>query len=203
MEVTVKDNVSNGGAVAIGVQNEYVAEVTIQGICPILFHRWNCEEVEAKSNAAKGSKAKKTDNLESYVYRTQEGNLGIPGEYLKGAIVASAKSLQDPRSPRKCAKALFKAAVISLTERADLGVSAWDFEHKCRAIIQGNAITRVRPALNKGWKATFQFLVAAPEYISPEMLNDRIQYAGRLVGLADFRPSYGRFQVVKFEITHV
>lgn len=43
----------------------YVARFTIEGVAPILFHRWSCEDVEAKANAAKNSKAKKTDNVES------------------------------------------------------------------------------------------------------------------------------------------
>lgn len=35
--------------------------------------------------------------------------------------------------------------------------------------------------------------------VGPELLNEVVVDAGRLIGLADFRPTYGRFQVVKFE----
>ena len=44
----------------IGFQEPYAVTVEITGTCPILFHRWSVESVEAKANAAKGSKAKKT-----------------------------------------------------------------------------------------------------------------------------------------------
>jgi hypothetical protein len=43
-------------------------------------------------------------------------------------------------------------------------------------------------------------MVNLPEYINPQLLNSTIQAAGKLIGLADFRPSYGRFNVVGFEV---
>lgn len=177
----------------------YRVELTIRGEADLLFHRWNCEAVEAKSKAAKGSAAKKTDNIESYVYRNDDGELCLPGEYLRQAIIAAAKFRQDPRSPRKSTVDLTKAALVSLTPLASLGVSAWDYEHRCRVQVQRNGITRVRPALKTGWQATFQFLVNLPEYFPQELFLGMAADAGRLIGVGDFRPSYGRFQVVRFE----
>jgi len=189
---------TNGGSDTIERSLPYAVEVTIRGEADLLFHRWNCEAVEAKAKAAKGSAAKKADDLESYVYRNDAGELCIPGEYLRQAIIAAAKYRQDPRSPRKSAMDLVKAAIISLTPLSSLGVRAWDFEHRCRVQVQRNGVTRVRPALSAGWSASFVFLVNLPEYVSPEMLHSMITDAGRLIGIGDFRPTYGRFQVVKF-----
>lgn len=191
---------TNGGADTLEMSCPYRVEVAIRGDADILFHRWNCEAVEAKSKAAKGSKAKKTDDIASYVYRNEAGNLCLPGEYLRQSIITAAKFKQDPRSPRKSAMDLLKAAVVTLTPLADLGVSNWDYEHKCRVQVQRNGITRVRPALNAGWEAEFILLVTLPEYISPSFLHQLINDAGRLVGIADFRPTYGRFSVTNFEV---
>jgi len=115
--------------------------------------------VESKSKAKKGSAEKKSDDVESYVYRTEKVNIAIPGEYLKGAIVGAAKFRQDPRSPRKSAADLFKAAIVSLTPLADLGARDWDFLDRRRVVIQRSAITRSRPAMREGWKATFILLL--------------------------------------------
>jgi hypothetical protein len=153
-----------------------------------------------ESKAKKGSAEKKTDDVESFVYRNGEGELCIPGEYIRGAIVAAAKFQQDPRSPRKSAADLFKAAIISLTPLASLGAKEWDYLDKRRVCIQRNAITRQRPAMKEGWKATFILMVNLPEYIESSLLNSTIQAAGKLIGLADFRPSFGRFNVVGFEV---
>lgn len=189
---------TNGGADAIEMTEPYVATVRVRGVADILFHRWNVEAVAEKAAAAKGSKAKKTDNIESYVYRNDAGEICIPGEYLRGAILGAAKFKQDPRSPRKSAMDLFKAGVVSLSPLATLGIKDWDYEHACRVQVQRNGITRVRPAVKTGWEAEFQLMVNTPEYISPALLNEVIANAGRLIGLADFRPTYGRFQVVSF-----
>ena len=192
--------VSNGAANGIGFSVPYIVRVKIQGVSDMLFHAWNCESIEEKSVAAKGSKSKKTDDMESYVYRNEDGEICIPGEYLRGSILGAAKFRQDPRSPRKSAMDLFKAGVISVTPLASLGIKNWDYEHKARVTIQRAGITRTRPAIKAGWSATFDFQINLPEYISPEMLNEVIANAGRLIGIADFRPTYGRFQVVEFKV---
>ncbi len=192
--------VTNGASEAIEMRHPYRAAVKIRGDADILFHRWNVEAVAEKAAAAKGSKSKKTDNVESYCYRNGDGEICIPGEYLRGSVVNAAKFRQDPRSPRKSAMDLVKAAVVSLTPLASLGIKEWSYEHKCRVVIQRNGITRVRPAVVAGWEAEFIFLVTLPEYVSREVLNALLVDAGRLIGVGDFRPTYGRFQVVGFEV---
>jgi len=192
--------VTNGAAQTIEFSAPYRVEITIRGVADLLMHRWNCEAVEAKAKSAKGSTAKKTDNLESYVYRDDSGNLCLPGEYLRQAVIQAAKFRQDPRSPRKTALDLAKAALVNLTPLASLGLKAWDYEHRCRVQVQRNGVTRVRPAIKTGWTATFIFMVNLPEYVSPELLHGMLNDAGRLIGLADFRPAYGRFLVTHFEV---
>lgn len=197
-----EEQVTNGAADQIKFEEPYLARVAIVGVSDILFHRWNNEAIEQKAKAAKGSEAKKTDNVESYVYRNDEGVICIPGKYLRGAIVGAAKFRQDPRSPRKSAMDLYKAGVIVETTLAPIGgnPTKWDYDHAERVTVQRNGLTRIRPAFRQGWTAEFDLQVTTPEYIDPQALNDTIVKAGRLVGLADFRPSYGRFQVTRFEV---
>lgn len=195
---------SNEGAADIATTAPYVAAITIAGTAAILCHRWSNEAVAEKAAAAKGSKAKKEDNVESYVYRCDDGTIGIPGTYLVGSLVdpknGAAKYRQDPRSPRKSALDLFRAGVVSLTDLASLGKIDWDYLDSRRVMVQRNAITRVRPAFLPGWQATFLLSVLTPEYIPPPVLLEVLTQAGRLVGIGDFRPTFGRFQVTNFEV---
>lgn len=191
--------VSNGAEPAIEFTMPYVATISVEGNSPFLFHRWNNESVEAKSKAAKGSKAKKSDDVEAYVYRDEKGELAIPGEYFRMAIVNAAKFKQDPRSPRKSAMDLFKAGVAVLDEHCSLGVKDWDYLDRRRVTVQRNGITRERPAMRAGWRATVTLQVLLPEYIATDLLNEIVQAAGRLVGVGDFRPTYGRFNIVRFD----
>jgi hypothetical protein len=54
--------------------------------------------------------------------------------------------------------------------------------------------------MRAGWKAKFILMVNLPEYLPPQRLNQILQQAGRIVGLADFRPSFGRFSVIQFKV---
>lgn len=198
--VVEKSEVTNGGAVAIESGIPYRVSVQLTGTADLLFHRWNSEAVDEKAKAAKNSKAKKTDNIESYVYRNDEGELCIPGEYVRQAVIMAAKFRQDPRSPRKSAMDLYKAGVVSLTILASTGKKDWDYEDTRRVVIQRAGVNRTRPALKTGWKAAFEFLILTPEYIAPMDLHAVLTQAGVLVGIADFRPTFGRFGITSFEV---
>jgi hypothetical protein len=197
---------TNGGKEAIETGLPYTAHITIVGSADLLLHAWNVEAVDEKAKAKKGSDAKKSDNVESYVRRNEEGIICLPAEYLRMSVVNAAKFRQDPRSPRKSAMDLFKAAVVSLSplspiiNREGEVADKWDFEHRCRVQIQRNGITRTRPAFKEGWSTEASLMVVLPEYVDPATLYEVISAAGRLIGVGDFRPTYGRFQVTKFEI---
>ena len=191
---------TNGAASTIELRRPYRVAVEIEGIAPLLFHRWNNESVEAKAKSAKGSQARKTDDVESFLYRNESGHVAIPGEYLRQSVVGASKYEQDPRSPRKSLMDLMKAALVSLTELADTGLKDPDYMDKRRVVVQRAAVTRTRPALKTGWKAGFILMMNLPEYIPQERLNYLIQQAGRLIGVGDFRPSFGRFTVTRYEV---
>ena len=203
-DLTAIGPVTNSAEFIVAASEPYVATVTLQGSSALLFHRWCCESVEAKAKAAKGSAAKKQDNVESYVWRCPDGTIGIPGEYLRGAIcgpAGAAKFRQDPRSSRKSALDLYKAAIVALTDVASLGSTDWDYLDQRRVTVQRAGVTRVRPAFLPGWSATFDLQCLLPEYCAPADLLDVITKAGQLVGIGDFRPTFGRFQVTNYQIT--
>lgn len=79
--------VSNGAASKIDMDMPYVAEFKITGVADLLFHRWNCEAVAEKSKAAKGSKAKKTDD----VVTKWDGAENTDVEAVKGGLSDSMK----------------------------------------------------------------------------------------------------------------
>ncbi len=186
------------GVLTNAVQRPYSVEVSICGTADVLFHRYDTENVEAQAKAAKGSKQKKTDNVEAYVYRCKDGTLGLPGIVFKACLADAAKSFQDPRSPRKSARDLVRAAV-AVQDGATFGKKTWDYIDKRRAVVGMAAVTRHRPALEAGWKISFVVDVLDPEYVSIEFLSELVNRAGRSLGLCDYRPDFGRFRVEKFK----
>jgi hypothetical protein len=199
--VTAISPVSNDGLDTIQTTMPYAVSFTIKGTSALLFHRWSVESIAEKAAAAKGSAAKRTDDVESYVWRTETGEIALPGEYVRQAVIGAAKFRQDPRSPRKSAMDLYKAAVVSLTELASLGAKDWDYLDQRRVMVQRSGVTRMRPAFLAGWSASFEFQVLLPEYVSERELLDVLVNAGRLLGVGDFRPTYGRFAITSFELS--
>lgn len=201
------NGVSNDGEAIIDLTRPYQATVRIEGTAALLCHRWSDESVAAKAKAAKGSAAKKTDDIASYVYRTPDGNVGLAGTQLFGSIAGpqgAAKFRQDPRSPRKSALDLFRAAVVVLDDVSPLmrdgqPCATWDYLDSRRVMVQRAGITRVRPAFMPGWTCEFNLMVNLPAYVPPTLLLEVIVDAGRLCGVGDFRPSFGRFAVTSFE----
>jgi len=195
--------VTNDGEEQIAFEQPYSVTVQITGAAPLLFHRWSCESVKIKADSKKGSAAKKSDDVQSYVYRDAQNRICLPGEYVRQSICYAAKFKQDPRSPRKSAFDLFKAGVTVLEELCPLnnGVKDWDYLDQRRVQVQRNGITRMRPAFNKGWVATVDLGILVPEYIDAHFLNDVLVTAGRLIGVGDFRPTYGRFSITSFKVS--
>ena len=199
MNIQLVNEKTNGAKAIVETGLPYSVLVTIEGSADLLFHRWNAEAVDAKARAAKNSKAKKSDDVETYVYRTDDGALAIPGEYLRQSIISAAKFRQDPRSPRKSAMDLYKAGVVALTHLSSLGKDKWDYLDTRRVMIQRSGINRTRPAMKAGWRCTVELLVNLPEYVDRNSLRETIEQAGRLIGVGDFRPTFGRFGIVAFE----
>ena len=151
--VALGGDVSNAGAETISASLPYRVAVTVTGTADILWHRWQSDAIEAKAKASKGSAAKKSDDVESYVYRDGAGTICLPGEYLRGSLVdprnGAAKYMQDPRSPRKSALDLFKAAVVPLTALAPIiradgePATAWDYLDRRRVTVQRAGITMI------------------------------------------------------------
>ena len=189
---------SNDGEGAALSSAPYQITFTIRGVADLLFHRWSNEDVAAKATAKRGSAVKKTDNLEAYIWRDDAGMVCLPGVYLHKALIEAGKFMQDPRSSRpKQACDLFKAAFVPVTLLCPLGPK-WEIEDKRRMVVNRSGITRTSPGFKAGWEASFDFDVILPEYVSQEMFHEALSLAGRVIGLAQYRPTYGRFQVVKF-----
>src|SRR5215203_4285708 len=145
------EQVSDGGNDTIAAGFPYRLRVSLIGTADLLMHAWNIESIAEKATAAKGSTAKKSDNVESYAYRTDDGHVGIPGVNFAASIWQAGKFIQDPRSPRKSGFDLCRAGVIPLDKVAPFQplTTTWDYDHQARVTVQRAGITRTRPAMSK------------------------------------------------------
>jgi len=54
-------------------------------------------------------------------------------------------------------------------------------------------------AMFKEWESEFDVTIAADDYIDKEILQDVMNYAGKFIGVGDYRPRFGRFTVVSMK----
>lgn len=73
-------------------------------------------------------------------------------------------------------------------------------EHQLRlSVVVGQAkVMRVRPFFTN-WSATFQVSIL-DEQVTSTMLRTWLINGGNFVGIGDYRPRYGRYEVKKFEV---
>jgi hypothetical protein len=99
--------VTNGAERIIEAGVPYSVTVKIEGAADFLFHRWNAEAVDAKAAAAKGSKAKKTDDVESRRVSADEHHHGgqvspgsaQPAQERDGPLQGVSRAANQPSEP--------------------------------------------------------------------------------------------------------
>lgn len=181
----------------------YRVKFTLLGTRPILLHAYKPDALAKPGSDVKGGISKKVDVPENYVYRNSDEQICFPGINIHACLIEQGRSRQDPRSPRKSARDLMKAAICPDDELIPFngGLTDWEFLDQRRACLNGkSAVTRMRPGLLKGWTLEAHFTVVQPEYVAPDWLLVLINDAGAYQGLGDYRPVFGRFQCASFEV---
>ena len=185
--------------------------ITISGIAPILMHNGqlaNPLNPLAKEMKKITSVRTKTDEhhmelqrLEflAGLYLDDKQRVILPSEVIESALVEGAKKAKLGKA-FKAAMSVWDAAVLEYGEQltpAQLWEKA-DTYADVRGVKVGQArVMRTRPRFNS-WAATFT-VHWAEDQITIEQLRTAIDDAGRQVGLCDYRPKFGRFEVVAFE----
>ncbi len=162
-----------------------------------------------------------------FFHRDSKAILCGSTDWLHRAMVEAGRRHKDPSSAggRKMAKELVAAGVIVTGEDGNADVTpfytagsvggttrrksytkckTWDYLDKRRCVVGQAAVPRVRPAMAPGWRLRFSITVSTPEYIPVTArgfsLRTLVDEAGALQGLADYRPKFGRFKVVNWEV---
>jgi len=182
-------------------------KISIRGIVPLIMHNGQLADPMnkfSKSLKAISGKRKKTD--EDYaemakvewhagLYVDKEGDLILPSSVIEATIQEGAKK-------QKLGKQ-FKSAVFADTDaKLDIGIKKkaielWgnDTYRDTRGVKIGQSrIMRTRPIFPQ-WSAVLE-LIFDDEQVNEEDVRRAVIDAGCNVGLCDYRPKFGRFEVV-------
>lgn len=178
---------------------EAFIDCSVHGLSPLLQHRFGGEkEIATKSPRAKAVSA--TDYSKEYLdylYQDEEGVNCIPSTHFEATMTAAANSFSIPGHKGKRYRDRVKAFL--LVEPLLIPIMPQKFHVDTRpVVIQRQRVLRMRPCFSE-WSADFHIRVLDPQALPPEDVHQFLEYAGRFIGIGDFRPKFGRFEVTRFE----
>ena len=193
----------------------YKVEVQIRGTTPLLQHRFSLEQLSTLMQGATKRTGAPDYSLEwlGTMYVTQDGYLYQPAAQIEGALVAAGKLFKVKGQRSKTWKDAIRAycyvvpdeirhlrngepihapgAELLTTPREGLAVDVR------RVRVSQAAVARSRLMIAAGWELAFTIEVHDAQ-VPPDILKEILAEAGRAVGIGDFRPRYGRFEVCSF-----
>ena len=183
-------------------------QITIKGVAPLLLHNGQLADPMNEwtkaiaSISSKGKNMTDADRIEMgrlefmgglYVH---DGKPCIPGVNLEALILAGAKKAKLGTQ--------FKAGVLCngnfLLEYPgpkdpDAMWKSGKFKHYCRVKLNGKStVNRTRPVFNE-WSLTFVVQYLDTVVKSKDAIVKAVEEAGTIVGLGDYKPRYGRFEI--------
>jgi hypothetical protein len=189
----------------------YQVGVKVQGISVMLQHRFpipSYEEMSSGGTKHTGAKDYSTEWKES-LYTTEKGEIYQPANHFELAMVKAATNFKVTGKRGKSYKDLVSANVVIDPERIPFGIIVPDqldtdadkplYLDLRPVVIQRARVVRIRPAFKPGWELEFTINVLDDE-LPANMLQDILVLAGKTVGVGDYRPKFGRFSVIKFEV---
>lgn len=171
-------------------------KVKIQGITPLLMHRFPVEPIVAMEKKSIAEQAE----LAAYRTEDKKKTLYIPGIALQRAFIngAAYSKGKGRASLQKAVSACFQVTPLQL----DLGTSKYEIDSRPVVVpATKGRIIRHRPIL-KRWQVEFE-LEDDESLLSENQTRQVVDDTGSRVGLLDFRPErkgpYGRFKVVHWK----
>ena len=181
----------------------------IRGVAPLLMHNgqladpnneWARRVKEISSKRAKTeADYEEMARLEwmggLYLYK---GEPCIPGYVLEGALIGKGGAARKQRMGKEAAAGLYVIQNFSLEyEGARDPVELWkneEFQLRSLVQIKGSRIMRTRPIFQE-WAASV-IVEIDPELVNPVDAGHWMEIAGAQVGLMDWRPKCGRFEII-------
>lgn len=191
----------------------YMVSVKAKGVSPLMQHRFpmpTFEEMVKGGTKSTGAKDY-TKEWKEYFYETKDGMIFQPAAHFEASMVKAAVNFKITGKRGKTYKDLFRAAVFVTPEEIPHNIPVPDVLDTdgdkplyldMRPVVVNRArVVRIRPTFKSGWELAFGIEVI-DDQISPELVQDVLTLAGKTVGIGDFRPKFGRFSVIRFEVNH-
>lgn len=183
-------------------------DVVIEGISPLLCNRFTDEAQMAASNGTRaaqvGGRKSPQEAAEGGLYLDETGSVGIPGPNLFRCLIDAGTYFKNGKSKVTTMKSSIIPACLAI-EEVFVPIEheqPWKVDTRpVRIPSTGGRILKHRPCFDD-WRLSFT-LELDTEIMSPALLRDIVDAAGKRIGVGDFRPAckgpFGRFKVVHWK----
>jgi len=130
------------------------------------------------------------------LYKDDDGCY-IPSEHFLGCLIKAGVNFRVKGKGQTTFKNFVKANFTIEPDHIPLGKSEPDDIFQKFVVVQRNRILRSRPLFRKGWEVEFELILQ--DDIDMEILKGLFEVAGSQYGIGDWRPKYGRFELVSLE----
>jgi hypothetical protein len=177
-------------------------EIKIQGVSPLLQHRFPEEEQASKTK--KKSATSNDGMVENSLYRLPDGTIYEPSTHILGALKGAAGRFQiKGRGKATYRNIIGGGAAVIEPDAIPHIFQKWVVDS--RPVVNPSTkgrVLRKRPCFNE-WGLSFRLIVDEEE-MPIETLKEIFDVAGRNVGIGDFRPAkggpFGRFMITRFDV---
>jgi hypothetical protein len=186
-------------------------QVTLQGVVPLLCHNGLlCDPFHGPARAMKEVTKKRTKTEDDLLllrkleflgglYLDESGKPCLTADVILGLLSAAGAKLKSkkPIQAGVFTDEDFFPLEYPGSKDPETMYSKKEHVHVARAKVGTSAIMRVRPRF-KEWKITFTLNIVT-DVVDEKTVRDSLELAGRIVGLGDWRPRYGRYNLIAWE----
>lgn len=169
--------------------------VKIKGTKPLLMHA----PVGLGDNPKRrrGEHLTPEEEAEMYLYKDSEGKIVIPALNVKAMLRDAGRNYKI--SGRKTTYgAMIKAGIDIEPFYIPLKHNGWKPDVR-PVVVQRNRILRARPRFDE-WELEFVIINKDPNVLLRDTMRKIVEDAGKWIGLCDYRPEFGLFDVVEFRV---
>lgn len=130
----------------------------------------------------------------SYLFKDKTGRMCLPSIHLDGCLKKSGAEHQIEGRGKKTYKQGMMASVKIEPDLILLTPQDYSLDMQFVRVARAG-IPRARPRFNAGWEAEFTVIIT-DSTLTMATVKNMLEYGGRHVGLGDFRPRFGLFEVV-------
>lgn len=195
----------------------YQINARIRGVAPLLQHKFGAATLETLMQGSNKKTASQDYSLEwmTTMYASPQGYIYQPAAHIEGMLVKAGALFQIKGRKGKTYKDSMRAYVYVQPDEVP---HLWNGEcipvpdaslitdptdalqvSVMRVVVQRSAVARARLMVSTGWELAFTMEVH-DEQLRHDVVQEILREGGRAIGIGDFRPRYGRFEVVDFQV---